>query len=168
VKLLALFSLLLLSARALPEGCRDVLAKHGLSDEAIVLYDGECGFCSKSIQFLLHHNGKRNLKFAALQSAIGQEILAAFGLERESFDTVVFLEAGKIYTKSAAALRVSRHLDRPWSAAQAFVVIPPFLRNRLYDLVAANRLRLAGGSAHCELPTAETRARFLDRDTAER
>jgi predicted DCC family thiol-disulfide oxidoreductase YuxK len=74
---------------------------------------------------------------------------------------MVLLSAGKLYTKSAAALRVGRFLGFPYNLSVVFLLVPPFVRNFFYDLVARNRYKWFGKRDECRVPTKELRARFL-------
>jgi len=128
----------------------------------IVLFDGVCRFCDASVNWLIDHDPARNLRFAALQGVTGQRLLAHFGLPRGDFNTMVLVEAGRCWTRSTAVLRITRHLGRPWPLLAAFLLTPPFIRDPLYELCAANRYRWFGTFDACRVPTPEMRARFLE------
>jgi predicted DCC family thiol-disulfide oxidoreductase YuxK len=126
----------------------------------IILFDGVCNFCNATINFIMEHDPERRFRFASLQSVIGQKILSENRRSATDFDTVLLLRDGLMYEKSDAALEIARYL-RGWSWLYAFRVLPRFLRNAVYDLVAKNRYRLFGKSESCRLPSAEERALFL-------
>src|SRR5262245_3620164 len=128
----------------------------------IVLFDGVCKFCNAAINFLLDRDRRGVLRFAALQSDAGQALLRRFGLRRDQFDTLVLVEGGRTYFRSTAALRLARHLDFPWRLATALLLVPAFLRDAAYDLLAANRFRWFGRLDACRVPSPEVRGRFLD------
>ncbi len=129
----------------------------------LLLYDGTCGFCNATVRLILRYDRKGILRFAALESARGRGILAEHP-ELEGVDSVVWIEAGgsgsRVITRSAAALRVAAYLGGVWRLALVGSVIPAPLRDRLYDLVARHRHRLARGAARCVTPPAEARHRF--------
>ena len=75
--------------------------------------------------------------------------------------TVFFLEHGKLYKESTAALRVTRHMKFPWPMMYGFIIIPPFIRNAVYRWIAKNRYKWFGKHDTCRIPTPEERARFL-------
>ena len=136
------------------------------SDRPVLLYDGTCGFCAESVQLVLRHDRQGTLRFAALDSPFGRAVLARHP-ELARVDSVVWCEpatdgAGeRLLTRSSAALRVARYLGGPWRLATAAGLIPRFLRDPLYDLVARHRHQLARGGPHCLVPTPDQRARFL-------
>jgi predicted DCC family thiol-disulfide oxidoreductase YuxK len=127
----------------------------------IVLFDGVCNFCNASINFVIDRDSKGIFKFAALQSEIGQELLKKYGLKQDSFDSIILEKEGKIYQKSDAALEIARNLDGLWKIFYVFKIIPSFLRNPIYDLIAKNRYRIFGRTDACRIPTPELKARFL-------
>jgi len=129
--------------------------------ERIILFDGVCNFCNASINFVMDHDPKYRFKFAALQSDFAKEKLAKAGLNTNDFDSVVLIEGDKVYTRSTAALRIARLLSGAWPLMYGFVIVPPIIRNAVYDLVARNRYRWFGKSENCRLPSPEDRARFV-------
>lgn len=132
------------------------------SEPRIVLFDGVCNLCSHSVQFILRFNRDESIKFASVQSALGEAVLKHYGLPTGSYDTMLYIENGQLHTQSAAAIRIARQLRFPWSLLQILVVIPPVLRDWLYVRVARNRYRLFGKREQCYLPDEKTLKRFLD------
>jgi predicted DCC family thiol-disulfide oxidoreductase YuxK len=130
--------------------------------EPIVLFDGVCRFCNAAVNFLIDHDRAARLRFAALQSGTGQALLRRFGLRTTDFDTLVLVEGSRCTTRSTAALRAASYLDRPWRFLAALLLLPAFLRDPAYNLLARNRYRWFGKLDACRLPTPELRALFLD------
>jgi predicted DCC family thiol-disulfide oxidoreductase YuxK len=134
--------------------------------EPVLLYDGVCGFCNKTVQLLLDADQRRTLKFAALQSAFGQRILARHP-ELANVDSVVYVEnpataEERVFARSGAALKVVSYLGGFWRVFLAGYVVPRPWRDALYDLIARHRYRFFGKHDACLLPAPEVRARFLD------
>ena len=136
------------------------------ADGPLLLYDGSCGFCAGTVQFVLRHDVRaRTLRFASLQGAIGTAIRGRHP-ELASSDSVVWLERiddAAPLVRSGAALRVMRYLGGAWAAlANVARVVPRGVRDWVYDLVARHRHRIGGDGAACVIPTEEERGRFLD------
>ena len=128
----------------------------------VILYDGECGFCSASVQFVLTRDREGVFRYASIQSNAGRALLREHGIDDPQLDTMFLLEDGTVYQRSTAGLRIARRLPRYRLLAGLALLVPRPLRDWVYDLVARNRHRLGGGE-NCLLPTEEQRARFLDR-----
>ncbi|MCI1774773.1 MAG: thiol-disulfide oxidoreductase DCC family protein [Paenibacillus lautus] len=128
---------------------------------AIVLIDGVCHLCQGLTQFIIKRDPAGALRFASLQSEIGQELLRQGGLDGDSPETMVLIEQGRYYTRSTGALRIARRLRFPWPLSYVLILIPPFLRNLVYRWVAKNRYRWFGQSSECMVPTPDIRRRFL-------
>lgn len=133
-----------------------------IANQDVLLFDGVCNLCNNTVNFIIDHDPKGKFKFAALQSEFGETKLKELNLDKEDFDSIVLLSEGKAYSKSTAALKVSRHLTGLWPALYAFIVIPAFLRNLIYDLVARNRYRIWGRRDQCRIPTPELKQRFIE------
>ena len=128
----------------------------------IVLFDGVCNLCSGAVQFIIRRDPAGRFRFASLQSPLGEELLARFGIDRGVTDSVILVEGDRWYKESDAALRIARGLGGPWKALGIFRLIPRPLRDAAYRLIARNRYRWFGKRETCWLPTPELRGRFLD------
>jgi predicted DCC family thiol-disulfide oxidoreductase YuxK len=128
----------------------------------VILFDGVCNLCSGSVQFIIKHDPKHQFRFASLQSGLGQQVLQEFNLPVQQFGSFILLEKGVAYTKSAAALRVTKKLSGLWSGLYAFMIVPAFIRNAVYDVVARNRYKWFGKKDACWIPTPELKGLFLD------
>ena len=127
----------------------------------IVIFDGVCNLCARSVQFILRHESEPRFQFSPVQSAAGARLLTAHGYSAANVATFVFLSEGKVYTRSTAALRIARHFKGPWQLLRALWIVPRPLRDLLYDLVARNRYSWFGKADSCLMPTPELSARFL-------
>lgn len=132
-----------------------------MESKAVILFDGVCRFCNGSVNFVIRHDRKDRFRFAPLQSDTGRSLLQMHGIHPAETDSFVLVEAGKPYVKSAAALRVARGLGFPWNLLWAFIIVPPFLRNAVYDWIARNRYRWFGKMDACMVPDAAVRGKFL-------
>lgn len=116
----------------------------------IVLFDGDCSFCSFWVKFILKRDPKKQFVFHSLQSELGKELRKKHQIS-EQLDTLIYINKNnKAFIKSGAALRIASKLKFPWFLAIVFIVIPPFIRNWVYDLIAKNRHKLFKDS--CEIP----------------
>ncbi len=133
-----------------------------IAQNEILLFDGVCNLCNNSVNFVIDHDPKAQFSFAALQSEFGQKKLKQLNLEPKDFDSIVLLSDGKIYNKSSAALKVAKNLTGLWPMLYVFMIIPKFLRDFVYDMVAKNRYRIWGRTDQCRIPTPELRQRFIE------
>ena len=131
-------------------------------DKPIILFDGICNLCQGSVQFVLKHDKKRQFLFASLQSTIATELISSYQNTSPRTDSFVLVENGKMYTRSTAALRVCRRLNGWLPLLYGLIIIPRFIRDVVYDLVARNRYKWFGKLNECWVPTPELSARFLD------
>lgn len=135
-----------------------------LGSHAVVLFDGVCNLCNASVNFLIDRDAEAVFRFAPLQSDLGQRLVADCDLDSE--DTIVLVEGGRCYTRSAAVLRVARRMDGAWPLLSVLLAVPRPLRDAVYRFVARNRYRWFGKQDACRLPTPDLRRRFLDYDPA--
>lgn len=129
-------------------------------DGPILFFDGVCNVCNATVRFVLTHERAPCIRFASLQSDVARSALAKHQL-RNDLATLVFIEGDAAWTRSAAVVRVLRHLRFPWSLLAVIWLVPRPLRDVGYDLFARLRYRLFGRRETCMVPTAELRARFL-------
>ena len=129
--------------------------------ERIVVFDGVCNLCSRSVRFMLKHDVHGKLRFASAQSAVGRELLERNGIDALDPQTFLLFDGGRVYVRTDAALEIAKDLGG-WRWLQVFRVVPRGVRDWLYGLVARNRYRWFGKREACFVPTEEQRARFLD------
>jgi predicted DCC family thiol-disulfide oxidoreductase YuxK len=128
---------------------------------AIVIFDGECLFCNRWVDFLLRFDRRDIFRFAERQTESGASSLRQFGLPESGVGSIVLLEGGAILQRSAAVLRMLRLLGFPFSLATAFQLIPRAPRDFIYDWFARNRLRWFGRRKVCRIPSPTERHRFF-------
>ncbi|MEO5656949.1 MAG: thiol-disulfide oxidoreductase DCC family protein [Nitrospiria bacterium] len=128
----------------------------------LVLFDGVCGLCTRTVRFVIHRDPRRRFRFAALQSPLGRRVLERAGLPVEEFATFVLLDETGLHTRSTAALRVARRLSGPWRLLAVGLLIPKPIRDVVYDWVARRRYRLFGRLEACPIPPPEIRDRFVE------
>lgn len=126
----------------------------------VILFDGVCNFCDASVQFILNRDPKGIFQFASLQSEAGQNLVKKHNVPAD-VDSMILIEDDKVYYKSTAALRISRHLQGAWKWLYGLIIIPSPIRNIVYDLIAKNRYKWFGQKESCMLPPPNIRKRFL-------
>lgn len=130
-------------------------------NKTLVLFDGVCNLCNGTVQFIINRDPKGTFKFTSLQSEAGQEVIKKFNLPVNSLHSILVVENNVCYERSDAALHIAKHLPWPWKWLPAFGILPRFIRDGVYDLIAKNRYRMFGKQDSCMLPTPELRGRFL-------
>lgn len=142
---------------------RSETESQSVSRHAILLFDGVCNLCNGFVNFVIDNDPEGYFQLGALQSEAARPYLDAFEQDLQGLDTVVLIENGKLYTRSSAALRVLRRLAMPWPLFYGFIVVPKFIRDRIYDVVASQRYQWFGQRDSCRRPTPELQQHFLEK-----
>lgn len=129
--------------------------------EHLILFDGVCNLCTTSVQFVIKRDKQSEFYFASLQSETGQKILKQNNLPVSDFHSFIYLRRGRLFMRSDAALQLVGDLNGCWRLLKVFLIIPRFIRNGVYNLIAKNRFRLFGKKDSCLVPTPELQNRFL-------
>ena len=132
-----------------------------IPERPVILFDGICNLCNNAVQFIIKRDTKQHFLFASLQSDAGRKLLLQLNEDIYSIETIILIEEGKVYKKSTAALKISKHLRSCWKLLYAAMVIPRFLRDFVYNIIAKNRYKWFGKRATCMVPSAELKDRFL-------
>lgn len=132
-------------------------------NKQLILFDGVCNLCNNSVTKVIKNDPKHHFLFAPLQSNVGQSVIAKYSIDTEDTDSIILYSSDfGIKTKSSAALHVAKKMAFPYNLAVMFFIIPPFIRNLVYDYVAKNRYKWYGKKDSCMIPTPELKARFLE------
>ncbi len=130
--------------------------------DVVLLFDGVCNLCNGWVNFVIDHDPEGRIRFAPLQSVSGHRLLAEHEMDSEKQDTVILLDNGEVYERSDALLRLVGYLKGSARLLRAGVIIPRFIRNALYDMVAGKRYDWFGKRKKCRIPEPEIRDRFLE------
>jgi len=137
------------------------------NEPMIVFYDGLCGFCDRTVQFILQHDRNNRFRYAALQGDLAQEKLPRHGKNPADLNTLYLMvgadtKGERVLQKSDAAVRIGRELGGMFKIWATLVgVLPRPLRDWGYDRVAKARYRIFGKLDACRIPAAEDRAKFI-------
>ena len=131
-------------------------------NKKIVVFDGVCNLCNGAIQFIIKRDKEDAFRFAALQSEVGQKLVAERGIDTAKVDSIILIDPGvAYYTKSEAALEIGTELKGYRTLSKILGLIPSSLSNIVYDFVAKNRYKWYGKKKACMIPTPELQAKFL-------
>ena len=129
----------------------------------VILFDGVCNLCSAAVQFIIKHDPEKQFRFASLQSKFGEEVMKHFGLPADQFNSFILLENGKIYTRSTGALRVAKRLKGLLSLSYIFIIVPRFIRDAVYNLIARKSYKWFGKKEACWMPTPALKSLFIEK-----
>ncbi len=130
--------------------------------DRLILFDGVCNLCNSSVNFVIDHDPAARFSFASLQSEVGRQVLRHNHQPENSLESVMLWQNGRLYKKSRAALEIARQLSGLWPALYAFIIVPPFLRDLVYNFIAANRYKWFGKKDQCRLPEPGLKQRFFE------
>lgn len=130
-------------------------------NDQLVIFDGVCNLCNGTVQFIIKRDRKKRFSFTTLQSRVGQDMLRQYGLSATNQSTVVYLKNGVPYFKSRAVLGILRDLGYCRNLLYLLIIIPAFIRDFVYDIIAKSRYRLFGKREFCMVPASEIMERFL-------
>ena len=139
-----------------------IMAQPMAAAPTIVLFDGVCNLCSAAVGFILRHERDSDLRFASLQSPLGQELMTESGRDPGRLDSIIVVRGDRFLDESDAVLEIAGHLRMPWRLARAGAVLPRGFRDWAYRRIARSRYRLFGKKDACMVPSPELRARFID------
>ena len=132
-----------------------------MNESPVILFDGVCNFCNRAVNFVIKRDKNKKIRYAPLQSAAGQKLVLTYGLPVNKMESLVFIENGKAYRRSTAALRICRHLKTLWPLCYGCIIVPEFIRDGIYDWIARNRYKWFGVCEQCMIPPPEIKERFL-------
>ncbi|MCI0409688.1 MAG: DCC1-like thiol-disulfide oxidoreductase family protein [Acidobacteria bacterium] len=138
--------------------------RHGAG--GLVLYDGVCGLCDRTVQFLLDVDRHHVLRFAPLQGETAKSLLGYRQAIKKNLESIIFVREyssrnAVTYVRSEAVLRILNEVGGFWRVVSWLRIIPRPFRDMVYDWIGRNRYQWFGKFAECRIPSAEVRARFL-------
>lgn len=129
----------------------------------LVLFDGVCNLCERSVLFIIRHDKREHFQFCSLQSRAAKSILDDQEYSDDTLASVLLLSDGELYARSRAALHIARRLDGFWPLLfYVLIWVPSFVADPVYNLVGKRRYKWFGKKDACWVPDAELRKRFID------
>lgn len=125
--------------------------------ERIIVFDGICGLCNKSIDLLMKLDTQKHFRYTSIQG----EFVKTLDIEPD-IDSIIFYENGILYYKSTAILKILRSLGGIWVISNVFYLIPKVIRDFIYDVIAKYRYKIFGKMESCRLPNAGEEELFID------
>jgi predicted DCC family thiol-disulfide oxidoreductase YuxK len=130
-------------------------------DKPIIVFDGKCVLCSRWVRFVMRHDGEKRFRLLPAQTPLGIALYEHYGLDPVVYETNVLLEDGRAWLKSEGTIRMFERLGLPWSSMAVFRAVPRALRDKLYNVVARNRLKWFGSRDTCFIPEPGDADRFI-------
>ena len=130
-------------------------------NKKIILFDGVCNLCNKTVQTIIKNDKNDVFRFAPLQSDVARQIINERGIDTANLDSVILIEPGvAYYHKSTAAIEIAKHL-KGYSWLRIFKPLPEGFRDSIYSFIANNRYKWFGKKESCMIPNPELQALFL-------
>ena len=128
----------------------------------VILFDVVCNLCNNSVKLIIKNDKSNIFKFAPLQGKYGIKIQNSYNINTTQINSIILVDGEKTFTKSSAALRIAKDLRAPFFMLYVFIIIPVFIRNFVYDLIAKNRYKWFGKMESCMIPSNELKSKFFD------
>jgi len=127
----------------------------------VILFDGVCNFCNAIVNLIIRQDKKNVFLFCTLQSDPGKKLLQEYKIDWRASDSFVFIENGKAWQESTAALKLYNRLPWYWKWTQIFWIVPKFIRDAVYRIIAKRRYRWFGKKKACMIPSPDVKEKFL-------
>lgn len=129
---------------------------------AIIFFDGVCNLCNGLVDFIIKRDNEGHFKFTSLQSQFAANFIEAHDCGLMNVDTVILASEGRLFIKSSAVIKILTRLRWYYGIMHFFWVFPAFIRDKIYDFIAANRYVWFGKKVTCRVPSEEEKSRFLE------
>jgi len=132
-----------------------------ITHDNVLLFDGLCNLCNGSVNFILKRDEACKYKFASLQSEIGIELAKKYNIDTNIVDSIVLIKDDRVFIKSSAVLEILKDLPMGWRFFRIGIILPKFVLDWLYDIIAKHRYKIFGKKDECPIPSKDVQDRFL-------
>lgn len=116
-----------------------------------ILYDGSCNMCNRAVVFVRKHDQRKKINYLPIQSDEGMELITNAGLQGVALHSIIYFSGERHYLRSSAILNILKDLGGGWKIFYIFIIIPPFFRDFIYNIIAESRYYFSGRSDKCSL-----------------
>lgn len=132
-----------------------------ITSSHILLFDGVCNLCNSLVRFIIKKDRDAKIKFTPLQSVSGNSLLKKINISASVTDSVIYITGDEFFLKSSALLHLLKDLGGVWKLFYGFIIIPLFIRDFFYNIIAKNRYKIFGKTDKCMVPASDHRERFV-------
>ncbi len=132
-----------------------------MKNKNIIIFDGICNFCNKSVNFIIKRDIEMHFIFTPIQSDVAKKIMNKYNLDSDDIDSIILIKDEICFIKSAAVFEIAKELSGYWFLFGIFKIVPKFMTNFFYDIIASNRYRFFGRKDSCMIPKKKLKNRFL-------
>jgi len=118
----------------------------------IIIYDGQCNLCCGAAKFVRKHDRKERFSFVPRDSETGENLLKLSALPEKDRNTLIYYSSDQFFIRSSAVLHIFKDMGSAWKLFYGFIIIPVFIRDFLYILVARTRYYIFGKRGGCYIP----------------
>ena len=118
-------------------------------EKYFVLFDGTCNLCNNAVNFIMRYDSRELFCFIPIDSEKGTEYISRFKNTGAYKGSVLLIQDENIYVKSDAVLRILKYLDGLWPVLYIFIIVPRFIRDPVYNIIAKYRYRWFGTCTDC-------------------
>ena len=127
----------------------------------VLFYDGVCAMCNGIVKAMLRWDRDARFYFAPLQGETAELARRLYPDFPTDVETVVYVRDGEVFLRSRAATLAMAEVPYPAKALSWFRILPAWLTDFFYGIIARVRYRIFGKYDQCPLPPAKHRGRFL-------
>ena len=121
-----------------------------ISNNPIVIFDGDCAFCNKSVMLILKKDKTKSIEVCSNQSDKGKELINRYKITADVNSTIIYILNDTVYYKSTAALTISKKLKGGFPLLYSLIIIPKFIRDGVYSFIAKHRKKIIKNNYSCE------------------
>ncbi len=104
-----------------------------------LIYDNQCPFCCSIIEKVSSVIKRKDIAYTPITSKKGKHLINKHFLE--NINSVIYInQNNKVFIKSSAILNISKLMPFPYNLIYTLIIIPKFILNMTYDLIARNRM----------------------------
>lgn len=128
----------------------------------VIVFDGVCLLCNRWVQFIIRHDKQEQFMFASMQSVAGKTMLEKHGLNPDDPLSFLLVDESGGHVNTDAIIRILTRFGRVWKVVNVLRIIPAFIRDSSYRVIARNRYRWFGKRESCMVPNAAIANRFVE------
>lgn len=139
------------------------MSDSGRTKKSVILFDGVCNLCNGFVQFVIDRDQDGYFSFTSLQGEFAHRSMLSGDMEDSKLmGSIILLENDKVYYRSTAILKIAKRLNGLWPLLYGLIIVPTFIRDLIYKLIAKNRYKWFGKADVCRISSPLIEGRFLE------
>ena len=114
----------------------------------LIIFDGDCLLCDFFMRYIAKRDREKVFTFVSREDLLAKEMMFLYKINE---DSIFYIKEKHAFIYSDAVLEIAKDMPWPNKGLYTFKVLPKFIRDKIYILVAKYRRKFFSKTKECQI-----------------